>query len=641
MPQINLTAPSDYDSQMLAISRQQKLAEMLSQMGAQEIPVSSAGGISAPISPMSALAKGLSSFGGSYLAGQAENKAKDYEKSKLSDALMARMAGSDIDPNTLSSATSTTPEQPGFFDRAANFLGMGGNQEKPAIAGPAAPANTPTAPIDAEGTPTGTYMLPPTPASAPQPKNDAEGTPTSSYMPSQQPASPNAAPVLPYLAKLDRQAKYYTAYTPTTLQGRIDQQTGLMGIQQNRKDYLDNLPRYQALLAAAPDANRPQLQAAINTNNTALLDKYEGTQLDKSTPNAPNAMDAQRLEAFKQSNAARVAKGLPLESFDEYTNRMSINKFSQERAITDRSERALALYKESLGGKPSATEKLKQQSIDAWKAIPGNENGTVAQYDAYAAGLTSAAQTKGRIGATLSAEGSVPIDDPAVVAIASQLQNGSQVTVPPHLKNAVDRRMESLGDNAYTAVGAGRLINNAKSLAAPYMKLPEYQALASVTTPLNRIKAAMKAGHTAVSDQDMIDAMTQLSKASLQARAVTDSQAKLITGYGSWSDMASRFMNRAGGRGGALSDQQRKDIVKLSSAVAKEYQNTYGPVYNDLTTKLRANNIPEKFWPIPDLTSIQSGGKSVSIGANGPVPAHAKMSQAEWNTLEPDEVRHF
>jgi hypothetical protein len=94
--------------------------------------------------------------------------------------------------------------------------------------------------------------------------------------------------VLPYLAKLDQQAKYYTAYKPTTLQGRIDQQTGLIGIQQNKKDYLDNLPRYQALLAAAPLENRPQLQAAINTNNTALLDKYEGTQLDKSTPQAVN-----------------------------------------------------------------------------------------------------------------------------------------------------------------------------------------------------------------------------------------------------------------------------------------------------------------------------------------------------------------
>lgn len=314
MPEINLTAPSAYDPQMLAIARQQKLAEMLSQMGAQEIPVSSAGGISAPISPMSALVKGLSSFGGSYLAGQAENKAKDYENSKLSDALMAKMAGSNIDPNTISSATSTTPEQPGFFDRAANFLGIGGNQEKPAIAGPAAPPNTPTAPIDAEGTPTGTYILPPTPASAPQPKNDAEGTPTSSYMPSQQPASPNAAPVLPYLAKLDQQAKYYTAYNPTTLQGRIDQQTGLIGIQQNRKDYLNNLPRYQALLAAAPPENRPQLQDAINTNNTALLDKYEGTQLDKSTPQTTMAPKLNPMDQAKYN--AMINSGLSPQAYE-------------------------------------------------------------------------------------------------------------------------------------------------------------------------------------------------------------------------------------------------------------------------------------------------------------------------------------
>lgn len=65
------TAPGDYTSRAAELARQQKLADMLSQMSQQEIPVSTAGGISAPVSPMSALAKGLTSFGGSYLAGKA------------------------------------------------------------------------------------------------------------------------------------------------------------------------------------------------------------------------------------------------------------------------------------------------------------------------------------------------------------------------------------------------------------------------------------------------------------------------------------------------------------------------------------------------------------------------------------------
>ena len=594
---VNLTS-DNYDSQLANILRRQKYAELLAQQGGEDIKVESVNGIPTPISPFQGLAKVFQTGMGAYLGGKAAEDAAALKKSERSQ-LIENLKNYETAPGD----TISMPEQ-------------------------SISANMPAIPRATFDRATGTLV----------PGADTQTTPTNINIPKYELAAASRPRTL--TEKGDLALQYAQNGSPET----SAMWTGRYADVAKKQQLLANLvPQAKAALInkATPPNLLPSIQTALDLQDVEGLSSVLKLAQEKGTANAPSAMDSQHLDAFKSSNAARAAKGLPLESFDEYTNRMSIDKFSKERAITDRSERALALYRDSLGGKPNATEKLKQQSIDAWKAMPGNENGTVAQYDAWAAGLTAAAQTKGRIGAILSTEGSVPINDPAVVAIASQLQNGSQVTVPPHLKNAVDRRMASLGDNAYTAVGAGRLINNAKSLAAPYMKLPEYQALASVTTPLNRIKAAMKAGHTAVSDQDMIDAMTQLSKASLQARAITDSQVKLITGYGSWSDMASRFMNRAGGRGGALSDQQRKDIVKLSSAVAKEYQNTYGPVYNDLTTKLRANNIPEKFWPIPDLTSIQSGGKSVSIGANGPVPAHAKMSQAEWNTLEPDEVRHF
>ena len=73
-------APGDYSSRKASLARQQKLAEMLSQMGSQEIPVSSAGGITAPVSPMAALARGLTSFGGSYLSGKAAADEAALEK---------------------------------------------------------------------------------------------------------------------------------------------------------------------------------------------------------------------------------------------------------------------------------------------------------------------------------------------------------------------------------------------------------------------------------------------------------------------------------------------------------------------------------------------------------------------------------
>jgi hypothetical protein len=80
MALFSLTKDDDYASRKAAIARQEKLAEMLSQMGAQEQAVSTAGGITAPVSPMAALARGLTSFGGSYLSGKAAADEAALEK---------------------------------------------------------------------------------------------------------------------------------------------------------------------------------------------------------------------------------------------------------------------------------------------------------------------------------------------------------------------------------------------------------------------------------------------------------------------------------------------------------------------------------------------------------------------------------
>jgi hypothetical protein len=90
---VSLTKPDkdgDYSSRKAAIARQEKLAEMLSQMGAQEQAVSTAGGITAPVSPMSALARGLTSFGGAYMSGKAAADEAALEKLSLEEALKAR-----------------------------------------------------------------------------------------------------------------------------------------------------------------------------------------------------------------------------------------------------------------------------------------------------------------------------------------------------------------------------------------------------------------------------------------------------------------------------------------------------------------------------------------------------------------------
>jgi hypothetical protein len=86
MAYINLTQDDDYASRLASIARQQKMAEALSKMGEQEQAVYTAGGITAPMSPMGALARGLTSFGGSYLSGKAAADEAALKKGELSEA---------------------------------------------------------------------------------------------------------------------------------------------------------------------------------------------------------------------------------------------------------------------------------------------------------------------------------------------------------------------------------------------------------------------------------------------------------------------------------------------------------------------------------------------------------------------------
>ena len=100
---VNLTKPGadddDYTTRSAAIARQRKLADMLSQMGEQEQAVSTAGGITAPMSGMGALARGLTSFGGAYLSGKAsadEAAATKAEKAAIQSGLADIFKRSDL-----------------------------------------------------------------------------------------------------------------------------------------------------------------------------------------------------------------------------------------------------------------------------------------------------------------------------------------------------------------------------------------------------------------------------------------------------------------------------------------------------------------------------------------------------------------
>ena len=138
MKYISFTKDDDYASRKAAIARQEKLAEALSQMGAQEQAVSTAGGITAPMSGMGALARGLSSFGGSYLSGKAAadeaalEKAGNEELAKavsqfgkpyktVDETAPTVMSGDE----PLQKYTMKTPDSREMLGEASRVMGMG------------------------------------------------------------------------------------------------------------------------------------------------------------------------------------------------------------------------------------------------------------------------------------------------------------------------------------------------------------------------------------------------------------------------------------------------------------------------------------------------------------------------------------
>ena len=109
MATVNLTT-NDYASQLAAIARRQKYAELLAQQGAEAIDVQSVGGIPTPISPFQGLAKVLKSGMGAYLgrkAGEDEAEATAAEKNAVEEE-RARIFG-------MNPAVAATPLSQGAY----------------------------------------------------------------------------------------------------------------------------------------------------------------------------------------------------------------------------------------------------------------------------------------------------------------------------------------------------------------------------------------------------------------------------------------------------------------------------------------------------------------------------------------------
>lgn len=171
----------------------------------------------------------------------------------------------------------------------------------------------------------------------------------------------------------------------------------------------------------------------------------------------------------------------------------------------------------------------------------------------------------------------------------------------------VDENGNVIEGGNFNALTIGRYNRAANAATAVLQKNPTFKNILGSSAYLDRIEAAVNHPGS-VGDQELLDAFTQLNTG---GNRVTEAQVHLITSNQSIGDLMSKYAQKLT-TGGALSADQRNQIVKLSKEVYGNYQRSYQPLYDDATKRLAAQGVPKQFWNIPDPKTLS---RSVTDGS--------------------------
>lgn len=278
---------------------------------------------------------------------------------------------------------------------------------------------------------------------------------------------------------------------------------------------------------------------------------------------------------------------------------------------------AILQAESSVGTDPQAVTDMQRNDPGS---IMGNGDGTQTKYNSLQDGVTGIGQWLADHPASASSGSGLSAADQAQAqSYADDITNGtitSIASVPKQYKDAVS----TLLDNAtsFSPLADSRFTNAANKIVANYIALPQYTLTANGLPYLQRIQAAMQ-NPGSISDQDLLDSLTKLNTA---GNAISDEQVRLITGGQSFADMVSTFTNKFA-NGGVLSDNQRQQIQSLAQAIYANYAKGYQPVYDQVTSQLKASGIPKQFWTIPDLNNLSAQASGSGSGSGTPIDPSA------------------
>ena len=112
----------------------------------------------------------------------------------------------------------------------------------------------------------------------------------------------------------------------------------------------------------------------------------------------------------------------------------------------------------------------------------------------------------------------------------------------------------------------------------------------------------------------MLDSLIKLETG---GNAITEAMVNTNLLGQSLKDKINVIKNKYTDQGGVLSEDQRKQVVKLGQDIYDNYKAGYRGVYTAATKQLNAAKIPSQYWTIPDLNQFESGGDQSNIAPAG------------------------
>lgn len=292
----------------------------------------------------------------------------------------------------------------------------------------------------------------------------------------------------------------------------------------------------------------------------------------------------------KQDLATKLNEGIAEQNKELRKQNLQIQK---EQAIGDIYGKGITDIPEVMAqlkkaGVPATTKEV-SDTIGLLSGIGGS--GIVGEYNFYKA----EAQRKGQ----------VPVDFNTYQNMdANRKKSIAKAGVPQF---TTDENGNVIATGNFDALTIGRYNRAFNSATAILQKNPTFKNIVGSSAFLDRIEAAVK-NPGSVGDQELLDAFTQLNTG---GNRVTEAQVNLITGSGSLSDKLNKIGNQLK-KGGALSNDQRQEIVDLSHEVYKNYQKSYRTLYDDAVKRLADQKIPKAFWNLPSPETLSRAVNDVS-----------------------------